>query len=171
MKSKILFSGRSMIEMLGVLAIMGIITGMSIAAYNMAMGTLNSGRTTEDITRIQQAVRSLYTEGVYADIATSTFISLGTIPTMPGDNTKARNQYGGEYIVAEGETELSFTIAVTSVPQADCVTFVTRPLPGITSISVDGSSSWKNDGSAGTTASSLIPNCDGGNKTVTFEFK
>ena len=56
MKTKILYSGRSMIERLGVLAIMGIITGMSIAAYNMAMGTLKSGRTTEDITKIQEKI-------------------------------------------------------------------------------------------------------------------
>ena len=131
MKTKILYSGRSMIEMLGVLAIMGIITGMSIAAYNMAMGTLKSGRTTEDITKIQQSVRSLYPDGVYKDIKTKTFVDLGVVPALSDKPELGRNQYGGSYEIKSADGDLSFAIILTKVPKNDCITFVTAKQPGV----------------------------------------
>ncbi len=168
-KTKILFSGRSMIEMLGVLAIMGIITGMSIAAYNMAMGTLKSGRTTEDLTRIQQAVRSLYTEGVYKDIQTSTFISLGTITAFGTSTTAGRNQYGGEYTISSTDTDnLTFSISVTAVPKTDCVTFMTRVNPGLYKLGI-GENAVELTAET-QTAVSIVDNC-ADNVTVVFTYK
>ena len=169
MKTKILYSGRSMIEMLGVLAIMGIITGMSIAAYNMAMSTLKSGRVSEELLKIQQSVKSLYSEGTYTGIKTETFISLGTLQEIPGSQgTKAKNQYGGEYILEEGQNGLSYKITMTMVTKGDCTQFVTKKQEGVVSITVNGST-W-NASSGQPTATALVPQCRD-ESTVTFEYR
>ena len=53
-------SGRSMIEMLGVLAIIGVLSVGGIAGYSKAMTKYRINKTIDQITQISQNVRMLY---------------------------------------------------------------------------------------------------------------
>ena len=54
-------NGRSMVEMLGVLAIIGVLSVGGIAGYSKAMMKFKINKTIEQITHISQNIRTLYT--------------------------------------------------------------------------------------------------------------
>jgi type II secretory pathway pseudopilin PulG len=66
--NKKLQSGRSMIEMLGVLAIVGVLSAGGIAGYSMAMANYKATTLNEKVLAISQQARVLY-EGVYNETA------------------------------------------------------------------------------------------------------
>ncbi|MDR2933668.1 MAG: hypothetical protein LBU68_00065 [Rickettsiales bacterium] len=171
-KIKILYSGRSMTEMLGVLAIMGIITAVSMESYNTAISTVKTNRTVEDLTKIGLAVHANYKNSkyvTYEDISMLSLISNNTIPAFPGSKNAGINQYGGKYTLEAGENNSSFFIVVTNVPKRDCIMFTERHRPGIESIEIDGSRWYP---SHRPTAPELTSKCtDGETSIIKFEYK
>jgi prepilin-type N-terminal cleavage/methylation domain-containing protein len=77
-------SGRSMIEMLGVLAIIGVLSVGGLAGYNMAMRRHKINKTNDQITQIYMNLRTALEEvGSYeylADAPEAKAVSLGVIP-------------------------------------------------------------------------------------------
>ncbi len=166
-KSQILYSGRSMIEMIGVIAIMGIITTMSMEAYKVTISTLKTNRTTEDLTTIQQAVHLAYKNKTYEGITSNLIPS--TIRAFPGGANEKLNQYGGKYTIEPGENNLSFIIAVTNVPKKDCLIFTKKNRPGIKSIEIDGAKGYP---SKEATPPALLNQCtDSNTSTIKFEYE
>lgn len=76
---KQLQTGRSMIEMLGVLAIVGILSAGGIAGYSMAMQSYKTNALIEKIHLIAQATRAVY-KGNYKGISIDNLIDVGKIP-------------------------------------------------------------------------------------------
>ncbi len=117
-------SGRSMIEMLGVLAIVGILSAGGIAGYSMAMQSYKTSALSEKVQMIAQQTRVLY-DGVYTDAevgdSSSGLIGAGLI-------NDAKNAFGGDLVVdagpaiagvgAAGDT---FTVYAENVPKEACV--------------------------------------------------
>ena len=64
---KTILSGRSMIEMLGVLAIVGILSAGGIAGYSMAMQSYKTKALIEKIQTIALAARNVY-KGKYTEL-------------------------------------------------------------------------------------------------------
>ncbi len=62
--------GRSMIEMLGVLAIIGVLSVGGLAGYNMAMGRVRVNRVIDDLQLVAVNIRTAVPNGVYDDIGT-----------------------------------------------------------------------------------------------------
>ncbi len=151
-------SGRSIVEMLGVLAIMGVITVMGIQGYSQAIGKINRNNLVEDITRIAQEVRGLYAgrssynEKDGADGSAGYNIGTNLLAKM---NYKLSSPYGGDYkIESFGTTGKNpgFSVSVENVPVEDCLYFTTMAWADVmeTTTGVPGSSAFAGDSAPAT---------------------
>ena len=107
-------SGRSMIEMIGVLAIMAIITAGAFALISTAFQTQKRGRVTDDVANIVTGVRSLL--GEYDDFSN---IDNSTIFGAIGVSDK--NPYGGKYELAVNPSNSrQFMVSITGLSKSEC---------------------------------------------------
>ena len=95
--------GRSMIEMLGVLAIIGVLSVGGIAGYSKAMEKFKINKLIQQITYINNNFQTLYINGQDYDINTETAIAAGIIPEdMVDTEGNAINAFGGEVVITSG---------------------------------------------------------------------
>ena len=83
-------SGRSMVEMLGVLAIIGVLSAGGLAGYSKAMFKHKLNSTMDQITMLVTNIRTMYgTQGNYAGFTAGSAIDLGIVPAVmiAGDTT------------------------------------------------------------------------------------
>ena len=113
-------SGRSMIEMLGVLAIMGVITVGAIGMISTAMRTQKRNTVNEEVLQIVTGVRQLL--GEYDDFSN---INNSTIFGAIGMHSK--NTYGGEYkLEVDPSNSRQFIVTIDGLSRGDCEYFVTK---------------------------------------------
>lgn len=115
-------SGRSIVEMLGVLAIMGVITVMGIQGYSQAIGKINRNKVSESVTRIAQEVRSLYaSRDSYKNDSSNDGENIGKI--LEDMKIDLKSPYGykiGVYNAGDGR---GFSISINNIPLEDCAAF------------------------------------------------
>lgn len=113
-------SGRSMIEMLGVLAIMGVITVAAITMISTAMRTQKRNTVNDEVVQIVTGVRQLL--GEYDDFS---HINNATIFGAIGMSPK--NPYGGAYELSVDQTNSrQFILSITGLNESDCQYLVTK---------------------------------------------
>lgn len=113
-------SGRSMIEMLGVLAIMGVITVGAIGMISTAMRTQKRNAVNEEVLQLVTGVRQLL--GEYDDFSN---INNATIFGAIGMSNK--NTYGGTYELAvDPANSRQFIVSIKGLSDSDCEYFVTK---------------------------------------------
>ncbi|MBR1825155.1 MAG: hypothetical protein IJ770_01030 [Alphaproteobacteria bacterium] len=165
---KINESGRSMIEMLGVLAIIGVLSVGGIAGYSKAMAKFRINKTIDQVSHIVANTRILFgAQKTYVDLGTCT-ASGGTedgktliksaklMPDGMSDDTKENNKevtyfsnaYAGRlHFCASGRLSSadnkSFTLAFTGIPQDACIDLATQDWSaasgsGLVAIEVNG---------------------------------
>jgi len=165
-------SGRSMVEMLGVLAIVGVLSIGGIAGYSKAMAKYKVNKTLDQVSMLITNVRTAFGNQVsYAGLTTASAIlyeiagndlSLGSDSTLTnafnGDVTvDAITSSGGACTVAEGGdiTDAycpSFKIVFEGIERSACATIVSSDWggtasSGLVSISVGGTEhTWDDDG-------------------------
>jgi len=117
-------SGRSMIEMLGVLAIIGVLSVGGIAGYSMAMSKFKTTKAIDEIQTITTNVRTLVSaQRKWPKIKeTSIWYSLGVLTDEEGQNALGGN--------VEIDTETSaathdIVIKYTGVPKDACIKMAT----------------------------------------------
>lgn len=124
--------GRSMVEMLGVLAIIGVLTVGGIAGYSQAMAKHKLNRSIEQIFSIITNVRLYYaTKGGYSGLNNSEAIKLSIIPAdmLPkGDKTEAdgiRSVFGEPVNVKAVEgNEGHFSIEFQNIGGVTCISLM-----------------------------------------------
>lgn len=116
-------SGRSMVEMLGVLAIMGVITVGAVGMISVATNSQKRNTVNDEVMQIVSGVRQLL--GQYDDYS---HINNATIFGAMGlSNT---NPYGGTYSLAtDASNPRQFVISINGLSQSDCEYLVTRAWP------------------------------------------
>jgi len=116
MQNKTRESGRTMIEMLGVLAIIGILTVGSIGLYSVAMKQIKRSQVVQEVQLLVQQIRSIYAGSEdYADLDNGIIVASGL---------KETNPFGGKYEVGPSRgDETMFEIHVTGLQEADCKYF------------------------------------------------
>ncbi len=125
-------SGRSMVEMLGVLAIIGVLSVGGIAGYSKAMAKYRINQTLDQISMLVMNIRSLYSASVdYTGLTSQVAIQMGIIPRnmLPAGTTEATataivNAYQGRVILGVGTTGgagRSFKVAYTGLTREACV--------------------------------------------------
>ena len=112
-------SGRSMVEMLGVLGIMGVIMYAAVAGINFGIEMYRINATfgeIEDLSKNMVSMGSFL--GSYARVANAHLLcSNDAFPCTSGNMT---NQWGGTVEVAATEDGNSFSITYPNVPQVAC---------------------------------------------------
>lgn len=113
-------SGRSMIEMLGVLAIMGVITVGAIGMISTAMRTQKRNAVNDEVIQMVTQVRALLGEfDDYSHIDNSTIF--GAI------GMTNKNPYGGTYaLVVDPANSRQFVVSIDGLSKSDCEYFVTK---------------------------------------------
>ena len=113
-------SGRSMIEMIGVLAIMAIITAAAFALISTAFSTQKRGRVTDDVVNIVTGVRSLL--GEYDD-----FSNIDNSTIFGAIGVSKKNPYGGVYELAVNPSNpRQFVVSITGLSKSECDGLVTK---------------------------------------------
>jgi type II secretory pathway pseudopilin PulG len=107
-------SGRSMIEMLGVLAIMGVITVAAVSMITYGMKQQKRSNVADEITQIVTGVRSLL--GQYDD-----FSNLNNGSIWGAIGMSAKNPFGGNYTLSvDSSNPRQFIIEIDGLSQSDC---------------------------------------------------
>ena len=118
-------SGRSMIEMLGVLAIVGVLSVGGIAGYSKAMTKFKINKTADQISQIVTNIRTLYAQQTtYDGLNTATAIQMGVTPSEMGTGTTLTNPFNGAVLINYSYNK-GFTIEIGSLPKEACVTLAT----------------------------------------------
>lgn len=134
--SKIEQSGRSMVEMLGVLAIIGVLSIGGISGYSKAMAKFRVNKTLDQISMLVMNIRSLYSANIdYKGLTDQVAIQMGIIPrdmlpsgTTESNATQIINAYQGAVKVGAanvGGTNRSFYVLYTGLTREACVSIAT----------------------------------------------
>ncbi len=158
--------GRSMIEMLGVLAIVGILSAGGIAGYSMAIQNHKTNVLIDKIQLMIQQARALFPDGTYEGLSAANLKNAGFINDY-------NNPFGGT-IVINGYIG-SFQIRTDyNIPADACVKLLMAEWGEFfRRIELDGSTyQFKPDnGTYPISRATAISACKGGNKQVRLFFK
>ena len=146
-------NGRSMIEMLGVLAIIGVLSVGGIAGYSKAMLQYKVNKTIEQITHTAAAIKTAYmqqpethvneyndTDGKYAELNSPTAIAIGAVSDemISESGNSLQNVFGGEIgiigVYASEDDSLygtGFAIDYRGVPKEACIALATYDWTGV----------------------------------------
>ena len=171
-------SGRSMIEMLGVLAIIGVLSIGGIAGYSKAMGKHRVNKCIDQITQIVSSTRALfYGHKNYAalDDSTANLVEKAHLfPDELGTGT-GTNPFGGNVVIKAAKKNSSdtkkkaFSLTYTTIPEESCVDLATQDWgrgarSGLVSVKVN---STEVENASITTATT---SCSGQNNTIEWVF-
>ncbi len=113
-------SGRSMIEMLGVLAIMGVITVGAIGMIATATRTQKRSTVNDEVIQITTGVRQLL--GEYDD-----FSNINNATIFGAIGMSAKNPYGGTYELGVNPSNpRQFILSIKGLSQSDCQYFAAK---------------------------------------------
>lgn len=99
-------SGRSMVEMLGVLAIIGVLSIGGIAGYSRAMIKFKVGKSLDQISMLVASIQTLYSgQRNYSGLTLKEAISYGVIsPDMKASDSTVTNVFAGSVLLGEANT-------------------------------------------------------------------
>jgi len=169
--SKNIQKGRSMIEMLGVLAIVGVLSAGGIAGYSMAMQSYKTTALMDNVQIMMQATRMVFkNQSDYAGVSTYNLIQAGKISV-----NDIRNPFGGNLnIGASGG--MFFIDTQANIPAEACVDILMTNwgregvLLGLNV--VDVAEYRLHDGTYPISdVSTAVSSCKGGNKKMRWWFK
>lgn len=113
-------SGRSMVEMVGVLAIMGLLTAGAFVLISYALNTEKRSRVTDDVTTIVSGVRTLHSG--YDD-----FSNLNNSTIFGAMSISNKNPYGGIYELAVNPSNArQFIVKINGLSKTECEALVTK---------------------------------------------
>lgn len=114
-------SGRTLVEMLAVLAIISVITvgGLSGVSYGISVYRADVAHTQIEET-LRGVVDLYHWNRDYSRLSMSVICQNDIIPGGCDSENKARNPWGGEALVEEVENDGSFRLSYQGVPQRAC---------------------------------------------------
>jgi len=121
-----------MIEMLGVLAIIGVLSVGGIAGYSQAMSKFKVSKTTDQIQTMVTNIRTLFAgQRTYKGLAGegkdyTTAYTMGILTDETWDKTAklASNAYGGSIVFTTPNSDHNFAITYNGLPQDACTRMV-----------------------------------------------
>lgn len=113
-------SGRSMIEMLGVLAIMGVITVGAIAMISTAMRTQKLTAVNDEVIQMVTMVRNIHAE--YDD-----FSNMNGTTIFGAIGMSNKNPYGGNYeLGVDPSNPRQFIVTIGGLGQTECESLLAK---------------------------------------------
>ena len=122
-------NGRSMIEMLGVLAVAGVLTVGAIAMYSKALATKKSSDTITQASDLITNIHNKYASrrnyrGLEAPASRDADTSKLVPPEM-WSGTKIKNKFGGKVLFKVNSNEKKFDLLFTGINNSTCIKLVT----------------------------------------------
>lgn len=126
-------NGRSMVEMLGVLAIIGVLSAGGLAGYSKAMFKHKLNTTMEQVTMLVTNIRTAYgQQKTYTNLTNTKAGSLGIVPAVMGTGDALTNPFkggvrilGSAKVTAESAEGTAFTVAYDGLPKEACIALAT----------------------------------------------
>ena len=113
-------SGRSMIEMVVVLAIMGMLTATAFALISLGISRQKQSRVTDDVVTIVSGVRSLLVD--YDD-----FSNIDNSTIFAAMSMSDKNPYGGTYeLTVNPYNKRQFIVKINGLSKSDCEALLTK---------------------------------------------
>ena len=128
-------SGRSMIEMLGVLAIIGVLSVGGIAGYSKAMNKFKTNKVSDNVSMLVANIKTLYAQqNTYTDLNNANAVSMGVVPDeLVTDATAGTltNAFNGPVFINEADSTVAddtkaFVIEFTQLSREACITLATN---------------------------------------------
>ena len=127
-------TGRSMIEMLGVLAIIGVLSVGGIAGYSKAMTKFKTNQVADNVSMMVANIKTLYAQQKsYNGLNTENAISLGVVPDeLKKSASELTNSFNGSVVInasnsTNGEAlPRAFDIIFNGLPKEACITLATN---------------------------------------------
>ena len=135
MKTKTTQNGRSMIEMLGVLAIIGVLSVGGIAGYSKAMQKYRVNKTADQVAQIINGVRTLYSgQKNYAGISSTVLRKAKILPESAFESSTsdvATNPFGNVFYIHSIGRKISndnkaVQLEVDGLPDDACIELTTQ---------------------------------------------
>ena len=130
-------SGRSMIEMLGVLAIIGVLSAGGLTGYAKAMRQYRINKTVTQVTDIVSRMAMLGDQlPSYTGLSNETAIKMGVVPSeMISSNTELENVYHGSVTIRNSnltaeDSDMAYIIQYQGLPKDACMTLATQNWQG-----------------------------------------
>lgn len=131
-------SGRSMVEMLGVLAIIGVLSVGGIAGYSKAMNKYKINKTTDQVSMLVANIRTLFSsQGNYAGLNNGQAVKFGVVPNDMysaadniADDMALTNAFAGDVTIKTSASDAAhatnaFSITYEGLSSEACVTVAT----------------------------------------------
>ena len=128
-------SGRSMIEMLGVLAIIGVLSVGGIAGYSKAMNKFKTNKVADNVSMLVANIKTLYAQqNSYADLNNANAVSMGVVPDELGtDASNLTNAFNGPVDIHVSDStdttnhdNKAFVIYFGKLSREACITLATN---------------------------------------------
>ena len=125
-------SGRSMIEMLGVLAIIGVLSVGGIAGYSKAMNKFKTNKVADNVSMLVANIKTLYAQQKdYDGLDNSSAVSMGVVPDELGTTESLTNAFNGSVIISEASStdssdKKAFTLTFNGLSREACITLATN---------------------------------------------
>ncbi len=172
-------SGRSMIEMLGVLAIIGVLSVGGIAGYSKAMQKYRINKTIEQITLIAGNVRAFFgPQRSYSGLSATVLKKAKLVPDEMWNGSNIINAWGGQVNISlassvdgKGDNK-AFSIMFLGLPQEACIELLSQDYTALDVKMIDVI--YSNDVAftnfTPISFEQVVNECDGDNATVRFYF-
>ena len=127
-------NGRSMVEMLGVLAIIGVLSAGGLAGYSKAMFKHKMNSTLDQITMLVTNIRTMYgTQDNYEDLTAAQAIQLGIIPAAMKNGSALVSPFKGPVTIATSKASnatgapdnTAFVVKYSGLPSEACINLAT----------------------------------------------
>ena len=125
-------SGRSMIEMLGVLAIIGVLSVGGIAGYSKAMNKFKTNKVADNVSMLVANIKTLYAQQkTYADLDNASAVSMGVVPDELGTTSDLTNAFNGKVYISKADSttdndDKAFNIVFDGLSREACITLATN---------------------------------------------
>ncbi len=129
-------NGRSMVEMLGVLAIIGVLSVGGIAGYSKAMNKYKINKTTDQVSMLVANIRTLFSsQGNYEGLDNGAAVRFGVVPedmyeAGSSGGLSMHNAFNGAVTIEasparDGQADEAFIIEYAGLTSEACVTVAT----------------------------------------------
>ena len=130
--------GKSMIEMLGVLAIIGVLSVGGIAGYSKAMTKFKTNKVADNVSMLVANIKTAYAQqNTYTDLNNANAVSIGVVPDelvvkdSNGAYSKLLNAFNGSVYISQSDSTnpndgKAFIIEFGSLSKEACIALATN---------------------------------------------
>ena len=173
-------SGRSMVEMLGVLAIIGVLSVGGISGYSKAMAKYKLTKAQDQIAMLLINIRTAFSGSPsYRSLNNQTAIQLNIVPAdmlpggLGGSGTDIINAFSGDVTITATQNNQHFSITFAGLGTETCTSLASSDwgTEGLVSMKINSSAS-RNQSNLPISAVDAVSECNLPNSTnsITWEY-